>query len=358
MSSVIRYDCPSCGGRVEFDAGLQKCKCPYCDTEYEVETLRKLDAFLNETPEERQEWDQTPSDHWTDEDGTRIFTCSACGGELLTDHNTSATSCPYCSSPVVLKERVQGDLKPDLVVPFRLSREAAVDALHAFFKGKPLLPKVFKNELELEKVQGIYVPFWLFDVTTKARIRYRATKVRFWSDSRYQYTETRHYSVLRGGKCTFESVPIDGSVKLDNALMESIEPFRMDEACDFQTAYLSGYLADRYDADTNACIPRANERVRIGTERAFRSTVIGYQSVTPQHSSISYENGKIRYALLPVWLFHAKWKDQNFLFAVNGQTGRVAGDLPLDVGAMFRWFFGITIPLTAIIVLIRYLLSI
>ena len=148
--------------------------------------------------------------------------------------------------------------------------------------------------------------------------------------------------MLRGGDIGFENVPVDGSTKMDDALMESIEPYDIREAVPFKAAYLPGFLADKYDVDAEASITRANERIRQSTEDAFLDTVIGYSSVTPVNTQISLQNGRARYALYPVWILNTKWQDQNFIFAINGQTGKLAGDLPMDKTAFRKWLFGLT----------------
>jgi len=209
-------------------------------------------------------------------------------------------------------------------------------------KGKRLLPKAFKDENHIDEIKGIYVPFWLFDADADASIRYRATKVRSWSDSNYDYTETKFYSAFRAGNIGFQRVPVDGSSKMADDLMESVEPFYFEDAVSFQTAYLAGYLADKYDVTAEQSIDRANQRIKQSTEDSFANTVKGYTTVTPEYSNIRLSNGKAKYALYPVWILNTTWKEQKFTFAMNGQTGKFVGNLPLDKGAYCRWLFGLT----------------
>jgi hypothetical protein len=215
---------------------------------------------------------------------------------------------------------------------------------------------VFKDQNHIKEVKGLYVPVWLFDTDADAYVRYRATRLRRWSDSNYNYTETSFFSVTRAGGIGFENVPVDGSTKMDDTLMESIEPYRMEDAVDFQTAYLAGYLADKYDVDAEASITRANERIKRSTEEAFRDTVVGYVTVEPVSSNISLQNGRARYALLPVWILNTRWNDQNFTFGINGQTGKIAGDLPMDKGKFRTWLFGVTAAVTAAAFALSYLI--
>ena len=258
-------------------------------------------------------------------------------------------------NPVVMMGRLSGLLKPDYVIPFKLDKNAAKAALKNHYKGKKLLPKVFHTENHIDEIRGIYVPFWLFETDADANIRYKATRVRMWSDSRYNYTETSFFSVLRSGTIGFEQVPVDGSTKIPDDLMESIEPFDFSQAVDFQTAYLAGYLADKYDVDAEESIDRANERVRRSTEQALADTVIGYHSVIPQSVNVRLKNGKAKYALLPVWLLTTTFEGKKYVFAMNGQTGRFVGDLPIDKGKYARWFLGLTLGCAALAFAATYL---
>lgn len=347
--SLQDYKCPCCGGSIEFSSETQKMKCPYCDTEFDVETLKQYDDELkNETPD-NMEWDTEPSSEWTEgeTEGMRVYICNSCGGQIIGDETLAATACPFCDSPVVMMGQFTGDLKPDYVIPFKLNKDDAKKALKKHMEGKRLLPKVFKDENHIDEIKGIYVPVWLFDTDADAKIRYRATQVRTWSDSNYTYTQTKHFSVFRGGSIGFENVPVDGSTKMADELMESIEPFNIKEAVDFQTAYLSGYLADRYDVNAKDSIVRANERIKKSTEQAFASTVRGYATVIPEQSSVSFSNGKSKYALYPVWLLNTSWEGKKYTFAMNGQTGKFVGDLPVDKAAYKKWLFGIAAGVSA-----------
>ncbi len=344
MAVLQEYKCPCCGGAIAFDSGLQKMKCPYCDTEFEMETLAAFDSELQNEPSEDMAWENADGQPWQEDEveGICSFVCRSCGGEILGDGNTAATACPYCGNPVVMLGRVSGSLKPDCVIPFKLDKKAAKEALKNHCKGKPLLPKVFTEENHIDEIKGIYVPFWLFDADAQAHIRYKATRIRAWSDSRYNYSETRFYSVIRGGTLGFADVPVDGSSKLPDQLMEAIEPFHFSEAVDFQTAYLAGYLADKYDVTSQENTQRANDRIRKSTQEAFAATVQGFATVTPESSSIRLENGRVRYALLPVWLLNTTWNGEKYTFAMNGQTGKMVGDLPMDKAAYRKWLLGLT----------------
>ena len=357
MSDIIDYKCPCCGGSIEFNTEGQNMKCPYCDTEFDVSAMLENDEALNDTDTDEITWESGSEGEFSEEDGVGLYVCESCGGQIVCDENTAATSCPYCDSPVMLTGRLKGDLKPDIVIPFKLDKNEAKAGFLKHLKGKKLLPKAFKSEAHIEEIKGIYAPFWLYDADAEAKIRYHATKTRFWSDSNYNYTETRHYALVREGVLGFDNVPVDGSVKLDDSLMDSIEPYDFSQAVDFQTAFLSGFLADKYDVSSEESSCRATERIKQSTSNAFASTTIGYSSAYPERSVIKTTSGRVRYALLPVWLMTTDWQGKKYTFAMNGQTGKFVGDLPMDKGAFIKYlslFFGIS---ASVSMLGLYLLS-
>ena len=355
-ASEPKLTCPACKAELNCEGMSGEASCPECGAEFEMEELRTYAARMEEKGEDNMSWGTAADGAWQEgeADGLCVYVCKQCGGEIIADETTGATSCPYCGNPVVLTGHFAGLMKPDLVIPFKVDKKAAKEALQKHYKGKRLLPKVFKDQNHIEEVKGLYVPVWLFDADADASVQYEATKVRVWSDSEYNYTETSHYALIRDGMIGFENVPVDGSSKMDDTLMESIEPFDISEAVPFKTAYLPGYLADKYDVDAEASIGRANERIKRSTEDAFRDTVHGYSSVTTDYSNITLQNGRARYALYPVWLLNTDWKGRKFTFAINGQTGKTAGDLPMDKGAFWKYLLGVAAVVTAVAFAISY----
>lgn len=352
MAGLQEYKCPCCGGAVEFNSDIQKMKCPYCDTEFEMEALKQLDRDLAEDRADDIKWDLGETSEWSNSEleNMRVFTCRSCGGEIIGDETMAATTCPYCGNHVVVMGNFAGGLKPDLVIPFKLNKDAAIKAMSAHLVGKKLLPKVFKDENHIEEIIGVYVPFWLFNAEAEVSGRYTATKTRHWTDTRFAYTQTSTFSVTRRATLTFENVPADASTKMDDALMDSIEPYDYKAAVPFQTAYLAGYVADKYDVSSDASENRANERIKASAVSRLRSTVNGYATVKTENTGVHLNNSSARYGLLPVWILNTKWKDQNYTFAMNGQTGKFVGNLPMDKSLRTKYFFAYTGIVSAVFI--------
>ena len=272
-------------------------------------------------------------------------TCTSCGAELVCGPETAATTCPYCGNPTVLGGQLSGKLKPEYIIPFKMDRKTAIENLKKYYKGKAFLPKAFKDGNHIEEIQGVYVPFWLYDGRMEARGAYKAEISESHREGDYVVTTTKHFDVARVGDADFVRVPVDGSSKMPDTHMDAIEPFDYSALKPFSTAYLPGFLADRYDEDDKKCAARALGRMKHSAEAALHGTLGGYTSIQTLSEQIDPRTLEPHYALLPVWMLHTRWKEQDFLFAMNGQTGKLIGDLPVDKGRVAAWFAGISIPL-------------
>lgn len=351
MDYTIAYKCPCCGAALVWGSKEQELVCEYCDNTF-------TEAQLKEILEEENKKVQEVNAAWNEEEqeqeeiqlnGMKVHICQSCGGEIIGDENSVATECVYCGSPTILTENISGVNRPKYIIPFKMDKKTAKERLKEFYKGKRLLPKEFSNKKHIDSIKGVYVPFWLFDCDADADITYKANRTHFWSDSNYDYTKTDHYMLKRKGKLSFEKIPVDASSKMDDAYMDSIEPFNYKQLVEFSEKYLSGYYADKYDVSLDASAPRANERVKRSTEDRFRDTVHGYESVFAESSRINVKNGKAEYTMLPVWLLSKKYKDKIYTFAMNGQTGKIVGELPIDKSKAFKYLFGITAAVFAVL---------
>ena len=330
--ALLEYKCPACAGKLEFNANAGKVKCPFCDSEFDMAMFEQLDAALDSQVEENLSWQTASTDTWTDSDnaGMAVYSCQSCGAQIVTDETTAASKCPYCDNPIVMMGNLKGDLKPDLIIPFKLDKKAAKAEYTKHLSGKKLLPSVFSNQNHIDEIKGVYVPYWIFDSKAEASMQYDCTTVKSFNVGEWRVTETQHYKAFRSGSLEFENIPVDASKKIDDSLTESLEPFDLSQAVPFQTAYMAGYMADRYDVTAEDDAERVNARVKTSTERTFADSVAGYSSVAVTDSNINLKNGTAKYALLPVWIMNTTWKGNNYIFAMNGQTGKFVGDLPCD----------------------------
>ena len=377
-TKVTNYQCPSCTGPLHYVGASGKLECDYCGSQYEVAEIEALYAEKEKKAAEAQQaeaakqaetqqagassdgsrWDTSDMQGWGAEgDEMQAYSCPSCGAELICDKSTAATSCPYCGNPTVVPGQFSGDLKPDFVIPFKVSKEEAIKALKEHYKGKFLLPGTFTKENHLQEIRGIYVPFWMFDGEAEGDASYHATRTRTYRSGDYDITETKHYEVYRAGKVAFEKIPVDASSKMPDDHMDSIEPYNYQDLKQFSTAYLPGFLADKFDVSVDDSVKRADTRCEGTLAASLRNTIKNYDTCTLTGNTVTLHKGKVHYALMPVWMLSTKWNGKDFLFAMNGQTGKMVGDLPISWGKLWGVFAAVAAPLSIIgSLLVRFLL--
>jgi len=357
-ASVIEYKCPCCNAGLVFGENVQKLTCEYCDNTFDIETVRTYNQLLTPSNEQDFSWDQQEKNTWTADEQSHLhgFQCPACGGEIVSDENTAATFCPFCDNPTILPARLSDKLKPDAVIPFQTSKEDAKAAFLKLCKGKRLLPKGFTSEQHLEKITGIYVPFWLYECDADYAGSYKATRIHHWSDSRYNYTKTDHFLLRRDANAHFTGIPMDGSSKMEDTFTESIEPYDYNQLTAFDMAYLSGFFADKYDIPSEKGEDRIRQRVDQTIRDQLQNSLLGYATVIPTSQQLTIDHSKAKYVLLPVWVLNTKYKDNIYTFAMNGQTGKMTGKLPVCSKRSAAWFAGICAVVTTLLTIFQHLL--
>lgn len=376
-SQITNYQCPACTGPLHFGHASGKLECDYCGSLFALEEIEALYEEKNESAEaanvqaesqlaqaqaKKEEAEAAGEEIWDmDSAGTawgvdarkmRAYNCPSCGAELIFEETTAATCCPYCNNPTIIPGKLGGTLKPDLVIPFKLDKEAALGVLKKYYQGKPLLPNAFANNNHIQEIQGVYVPFWLFDADVDADMTFEATRSMAHSTSTEVITETDHFMVRRSGTVRFEKIPVDGSSKMPDGHMDAIEPFDYADLKPFSLSYLPGYMADKYDVSKEECAKRAAERSRNSAVQAMRNTVSGYSSVVTMQQDCVVHPRNVKYALLPVWMLATQWNGEKFLFAMNGQTGKLIGDLPVDKKKLYTYCAGAFAAVTAVAALL------
>lgn len=354
--STIAYQCPCCGAPLAYSAQSGKLECKACGNSYELDALEAM----NTSSEHGGIQFDMPSETFDAQEAAqmRAYICQACGAELMTEETTTATECPYCGSPTILPERIEGGVKPEKVIPFAVDKEQAQQLFEDYFKGKKLLPNVFLNSRNrIAEMQKLYVPYWLFDCRAGGSVAYNAQKEHTRREGDWEVTYTEHYLVSRSGMMDFAHIPVDGSAKLDNKITESLEPYDMSAAVEFAPAVLAGALADHADVESADCEERARERVEDSMEQALRNTVSGYTSVTPHTKNFHTENGRVTPVLMPVWLITTEKEGSTYTFAINGQTGKLTCDVPADTKKSLLWGGGVFAGVFALVCAISYLVG-
>ena len=332
---IVEQKCIKCGSPMYFDPQKKRIVCDHCKYSEDIfandETEVGFEGFdfggLNA---------QVTNDSAED---LPIYICKSCGAEVIAPPEQVALTCPYCCNNIVLSDKISGKLRPDGIIPFKITTKELPEAMTEFYKDKKLLPKNFFTVSRMSKITGVYVPFWVFSGELAGTLNYNATKTHSHRSGDYVITDTDHYRLSRDVSLSFEDLPVDASGRIDDALMDSLEPFDMKEEVPFDIRYLAGFTADRFDIGCNDIAPRAVKRMNTTAENeAYSQAKIGYATVHQTGGHLK-ANIKARYVLLPVYSFEMEHNGEKYSFAVNGQTGKVVGELPIDKGVKRTFFF-------------------
>ena len=351
---TVDHKCPNCNASINYNPKDKNWVCEYCGGKFTLEELKNNEENFNKTNVNNSKELKKDKKENEDIQEMDVYHCEDCGAEIIADKNTSATFCVYCKNTAILKSRLSDKFAPSKIIPFSKTKDDAIEAFKNVGKGKFLMPKEFSNPQNIKEISGIYIPFWLYSCKMKGNVAGKGTKVITWSTYDYIYTKTDTYSVSRGGEYDFVNIPVDGSVRFNDAIMNSIEPFNYDELVDFSYSYLSGFLSEKYDVEKN-------EAKKITIERAKNSTIDDLMSKARSHYNTFVANDKnteiveenIEYVLLPVWMVNIKYNDKMYTFAMNGETGKMIGDIPYSkkkllifILILFLVLFGITALIT------------
>ena len=358
MDAVHEQKCAACGGPLRFDPESGKLVCDYCGTVFDIAEQK--------TPQPEEELGGIDFDQLSahaaaaDAEGLPIYNCVSCGAEVIASAQQMALTCPYCGNNIVLTEKVSGNLRPDGVIPFKITAKALPQAMTKFYKGKKLLPKNFFSESRMEKVTGVYVPFWVFSGRLSGRLDFTGDRVSSRRSGDYIITDTEHYRIRRDASMEFRDLPVDASGRVDDALMDSLEPFHMEDEKPFDMQYLAGFTAERFDQARKDMAERARKRMNNSAVNLVRSRVEGeYSNVRSSGGSLNADL-KARYLLFPVYLFDLTHGSKTYAFAVNGQTGEVVGSVPTDKKVSWQYFLiraGIGLGAVLALFFIRYMLG-
>lgn len=350
------YKCPSCGAAMEFDSDTQKMKCPQCQRIMDVSEfdMDAADGNYDENTGFAGEGYEKESYDGEATGGTmnmKTYHCTSCGAELLADEYTSAVICSFCGNPSLVEDRLTGAYKPKRIIPFKINRDAAVDAYKKWVHKGPLTPAALKSQSTIEKISGLYVPFWLYDYKVEDRMIADAEKIRTIRRGNTEYTYHDHFYVYRDVEADFKKIPADASEKMEDGAMDKMEPYNYAELKDFEPAYLSGYLSERYNFMHQQMEERVNRRVDKYITELTRDTIAGYSSVNVRHNDIRRNNYNAEYALLPVWVLNCRYHGKDFQFMLNGQTGKIVADRPISKGKAFAWGVGTFVVSLAVMML-------
>ncbi|MDF2843573.1 MAG: ydjG [Herbinix sp.] len=376
MSTVVHYKCPNCGADMAFDTQSGMLRCGSCGRTDHIEEMAGKhssggDASYDMDDEDRKAAESGFEYDYSDTSGSdeasrhstfhgneaNEYHCNNCGAVLITDTQTTATTCSFCGAGVVLSDRLSGSLAPGLVIPFTISKEQAQEAFKKWCKKGLLTPSDFMTADRIKNITGLYVPFWLYDMNGRGEVDATCTRVRTYTMGDWIYTETKWYHVYRKVDLNYSRIPCDSSKKMEDSMMDKMEPYNYQNLKQFEMPYLAGYIAEKYDFDEEQMLPRIKDRVSKYVNQYIRSTINGYTTVNINREDINIRKRKAEYTLMPVWMVCYDYRQAEHIFMMNGQTGKIVGKPPLSKAKILAWFTGVSTGTYIILQLIRIILG-
>lgn len=325
------YKCRNCGANAVYSPEKGTMYCPYCDSQDSEELAP----------------------------GGGMAVCMNCGGELKPGDYMSAVKCEHCGTYVIFEERTEGSYKPHVILPFKLGKKEVQEKIRARYAKSAFIPADFLSDAKLSEIEGMYIPFFLYDFDCHYDIRATGSKIRTWRSGNYEYTETSLYQVERDATIDFEKLPVDASIAMPDEAMDLIEPYDYKALEDFQTKYMSGFFAEKYNMDATELGPRAKDKAKADAKAIMNKTITGYSTITNRTDNVTMDEKKADYALLPVWCYSYKYKGKDYLFKMNGQTGKIVGKPPVSWERVFGYgatIFGCTSAILTMIMLLAEVL--
>lgn len=317
MKNVVSEKCLTCNAPLKYNSKEDLFICEYCGNKYTLNDLKKArKPKLKESSKKKMKIDS--------------YTCENCGAVIILGENTSSTSCVYCKSSAIIKNRLEDLYEPSRIITFKFNKEDAINKYKELLKGRILIPDMFKDTNNIQDMEGLYVPFWLYNCNNQNSLYATCTKTSSWSDSKYLYTKTDYYKVTRFGKLKFNNVPNDAATRFDDKIMNSIEPFNYDEFKEFDKSYLAGYISEKYDVDSEEAFKNVTDRIDSDSKQYLLDDMKFYSSKTVDNYESKIEKFNHDYVLLPVWVLNIKYNDKIYRFSMNGQTGKFVGEIPVD----------------------------
>lgn len=353
MTRALDNKCPSCGAPIKYNAKTQNFKCEYCFSEFTLDEMKKYNNASSDKNNEEESVKKTVKTK--NGESYVTYLCKNCNAEIIADENTASTFCVYCGSTAILKDKLSGKFAPSKIIPFKKDKSLAIDAFVNLSKGRALVPNSFTSKENIEKITGVYIPFWLYDLKVSGNVQAKSTHITTWRTGNYSYTKTDIYSYDSDGEMIFEGVPVDGSSRFENDIMNAIEPFNYNELEKYNHAYLSGFLAEKYDIDKEDAINDASKRALKSTTDRMLSDMKGPGVKVITNNTLSHSIIKTEYVLLPVWMVNVKYNNEYYTFAMNGQTGEFVGNIPLDKKKAVIYALSIFLGVFVLVMLISYI---
>lgn len=337
--SVITYKCPNCDSGLVFDPESSTYACEYCFSKFTQEDLvaesQDAKTVQQEEPIHKDSSMKNSTESVDSQKSAVVYHCPSCGAEIITDETTAATFCFYCHNPIVLAGKLEGEYLPDGIIPFKITKDEATEKFMEWIQKKKFVPTGFYSKRNVEKLSGVYFPYWLYSCETDSYMNGTAKDIRVWCIGNTEYKETKIFAIQRSGTLFFNHLPKTALQKAQNNMLKGIFPYNFSSLEKFHMGFLSGFHAEKRDIDKEKIVEDIRKDVWKYAERRMQDTIKGHDSFSIGNQNHTITHEEFEYVMLPVWVLTYRQKNQIYYYAMNGQTGEVVGKLPIDNKKLF-----------------------
>jgi hypothetical protein len=352
-----KHACPACGAQAEWNPAKQLLVCPFCGAESPYDKYKaggavaELDliTMLRSLPKEQRGWDTT----------RHSVQCQSCKAVMVFDPAKIGKNCEFCGSPALVDyQELESPIRPQSLLPFKISQDDVRDRMKRWYAGRWFAPNAFKHKSLIDQLHGLYVPFWTFDAQVhcewqaEAGHYYYTTESYRDSQGRQQTRQVQHIrweSAAGEIDHFFDDEPVPATKGVDHTLLRGVEPFPTGEVVPYDTAFLSGFVVERYQIDLEQAATEAHAQMHAELETLCGQQVPGdtYRGlqIQPHYSAETF-----KHTLLPIWLLTYTYGVKTFNVVANGYTGEIAGHYP-------KSFWKITFFVLAILVIVLTIIA-
>lgn len=309
--------CPNCGGNVKFDIPSQQMVCEYCHEQFDPYSFDKKTKDAEETSSAEDNFEVT------------IFTCPQCGGEILSTDNAAAGFCSFCGASTILYSRISNEHRPGYIIPFKKTKEDCKQAFAQKMRKALFAPKELKDPKAIDSFRGIYMPYWVFYITQKGPISMPGSNEHRSGD----YICTDHYRLTGEMDAYFKGLSYDASSSFADNISEALAPYDVKGMKAFTPAYLSGFYADTSDVPASVYQPEAeaaaSQEALAAMHKVPEFAPYSIETIDPANTFHTKTEG-VDSTMFPVWFMSYRKNNRVAYATVNGQTGKVVADIPID----------------------------
>lgn len=337
---MIMYECPNCGGNLKFHIPSQQLFCAHCESRFDPYSIHK-------------ETDTVDGDCFE----TNVFLCPQCGGEMISGDNDATSFCSYCGSANILSGRISREKRPRFIIPFKKTKEDCKKAYAQKMRKAFFVPNELKNPDFIEGFRGIYMPYWSYRIVQKGDVSLTG-KV---SKRKGDYVYTDHYALEGELDAGYEGYSYDASSTFYDNISEALAPYDVRDRKEFTPTFLSGFYADTADVDSEIYREDAEKLANNVTYgKMAQEPVFKKHGIEPAASAgrlsdkLKTSCDSVDSAMFPVWFMSYRNGNRIAYAAVNGQTGKVVADMPVDEKKFFAGSLLLAIP---VFILLNLLLT-